>query len=192
MLYRAFRFSGVGRWAALLSGVMGFLIVCLKVLRVRLLPLPAWCDPELTLRFANTSDKPLHGESGRVLFEVEAACIDLAQQCLPRKLLRRFDGTTGRYVLRVIATGGTLHAFPDLQRSFGIAEWRAIRILVAHPHFEDMISNYQAAFYDWIEAKDAAEKADREYAIDIENTYRSIERDIWSEAHRECAELGLV
>ncbi|AJZ56235.1 hypothetical protein OI25_8110 (plasmid) [Paraburkholderia fungorum] len=45
MLYRAFRFSGVGRWAALLSGVMGFLIVCLKVLRVRLLPLPVWCDP---------------------------------------------------------------------------------------------------------------------------------------------------
>ncbi|MBB4516412.1 hypothetical protein [Paraburkholderia fungorum] len=63
---------------------------------------------------------------------------------------------------------------------------------MAHPHFEDMIGNYQAAFYDWIEAKDAAEKADREYSIDIENTYRSIERDIWSEAYHECAELGLV
>lgn len=192
MFSSLFRFSGVRNWATLLSGVLGFLIVCLKVLRVRLMPLPAWCDPELTQQYAITSNQPLHGESGRILFEVEAACIDLAQQCLPRKLMRRFDGTTGRYVLRVIATGGTLHAFPDLQRLYGIAEWRAIRILAAQSRFEDMIGNYQAAFYDWIEAKEAAEKADREYAIDIENTYRSIDCEMWSDAYQECAELGLV
>lgn len=161
---------------------------------VRIRPLPRWCDPQRTARHAQACMTGRPREAGGRLHVAETACIDLARSALPVAIVRAFDrhGYLGAYALRVIAIGGDLSAFPDLQRRVGINEWRAVQILQVHPDFQRLAEAYMDDLDEAMRGELDAEEARLASHIALETTYRQIAREEWTDIRDECAGLGLI
>ncbi|WP_207003956.1 hypothetical protein [Trinickia mobilis] len=80
----------------------------------------------------------------RSLRFAEDVCVDFARKILPAHVQGGFNGRKGRYALTLIACGSSLAAHPDLQRSVGVNEWRAMKWLAVQPAFWPLVELYQS------------------------------------------------
>jgi len=175
--------------------IHSFIRAIKKVAIRKLLPLPAWHVKTQFWLIAVDETKHLQhmrNPQYRRYDESQQNCLNFAILNLPLNVLSRFKGAAGRYALEVIACGGTLDAFPDLERLIGISEWRVRRILEAQPGFRVLVDLCEQAYHEWGAAQYEAEEAWRQDMIAIEDTYRQIDSEMWSDVTKECLELGLI
>ncbi|WP_169708726.1 hypothetical protein [Trinickia terrae] len=142
----------------------GFAKALAQAWKVKLCPLPRWCNPALTRYDARFREMPTVDSTSLALRSAETLCLHFAKSILPVDVLRAFSGLDGRYALALIACGGSLAPYPDLQRTIGIAEWQALRWLHAQPAFASLVERYENAFFDWCAAQEAAEAEEAESA----------------------------
>lgn len=124
--------------------------------------------------------------------ECEHALVGFVTFHLPVRLRARFTGETGREVFVHSVVYGNRVWPREHERQYGDAVRRAQKFLVAIPRYRKLYDSNFDAYVELANARYQDELDQEDYALSIEETYRTIDSEMADGVLEECRELGLT